>query len=490
MASLSASFGSQRWISAVLICGLTVFLLVFYRETIATSPILKPYFKPQDNGLKSEQGKFWTLFRQDLDAHAPNVPPFFHPQESHLDISFNSSEHRSRPRLISLSDQQIEGLSKSHSSFVERIRNRDYVLSYVPGSRGIVTTAGGPLLPAALVSILMLRQTGSTLPVEVFLSNRHEWDHEICDKILPGLNAKCLLLQDVFDYDKRKMSLDKYQYKIFSIILSSFEEVLFMDSDCFPVQNPDGLFDVEPFNNTGLVLWPDFWFPSESPLFFDIAGITAPPVYEKASTEAGVLLYSKRSHELSLLLAAYYNYYGPDFYYSLQSQGNFGEGDKETYLWSAVVMNESYYAVKAQVRALGYRTKSREWRGSGMAQSDPVQDYNMSPEEQQAAFKNHARLPRPFFVHANYPKIDPGQIFDASSFLRAGPTIDSDGTMRRIWHANATETISFFGFDLERRLWDIVKDVACKYEKAFISWKGKKDVCLKAERYWNAIFGG
>lgn len=453
-----------------------------------TSSILNPYFEPKPD-LQSEQGKFWSLFRHDLDSHAPNVSPFFHPQESHLDVSFNSSEFRSRPSLIELTRDQKDGLRKAHSSFVDKIRRKQYSLPYLPGTRGIVTTAGGSLLPVALTSILMVRGSGSDLPVEVFLSDRHEWDPEICDQILPKLNAKCVVLQDVFDYDQGSMGLDKYQYKIVSIILSSFEEVLFIDSDCFPVQNPDTLFESEPFKSTGLVLWPDFWFPSESPLFFEIADIPAPSVSQKASTESGILLYSKRNHELSLLLAAYYNYFGPDYYYSLQSQGNFGEGDKETFFWSTVALEEPYYAVKATVRALGYYTKSGEWRGSGMAQSDPIQDHLMSPEEQQAGFEDHTKLPRPFFVHANYPKLDPGQIFEASSFTRPGPTHDSDGSMRRIWHSDEADATAFFGFDLEKRLWKIVKHVACKYEKVFISWKDKANVCLKAEDYWDAVFG-
>lgn len=489
MVPLSTSFASRRHVSALLICGLTVFFLLIHRETITTSLLLIPhdYFRVS-NVAKSQQGEFWKLFRQDLDAHAPNVSTFAHPKDTHLDISFKKSQYRERPSLIKLSDEQKDGLTEAHSSFVDKIRHKKYVLPYRPGSRGVVTTAGGPLLPAALVSILMLRQTGSNLPVELFLSDQHEWDPEICDKILPALNAKCLILQNIFDYDETITKLDRYQYKIFSIIFSSFEEVLFMDSDCFPIHDPNKLFDSEPFKHTGLVLWPDFWFPSESPLFFDIARIPAPPVYEKASTESGVLLYSKRSHELSLLLAAYYNYYGPEWYYSLQSQGNSGEGDKETFLWSAVVMKESYYAVNAPVQALGYYTKSNEWRGSSMAQFDPIQDYGMTLGEQKAESEDNTKRPRPFFIHANFPKLDPGQIFEDSSFGSSGPTRDSDGSMRRIWRTDEADTISFFGFDLERRLWAIVKNVACKYEKSFISWQDKKGVCRKAEDYWDAVF--
>jgi alpha 1,2-mannosyltransferase len=103
-----------------------------------------------------------------------------------------------------------------------------------------------------------------------------------------------------------------------------------------------------------MVLWPDFWFPSESPSFFEATEIPAPPIYVRALTESGEILYSKSKHNLSIMLATYYNYYGPDFYYPLQSQGAPGEGDKETFLWSAVALSEPFYTVKTKVRALGY----------------------------------------------------------------------------------------------------------------------------------------
>lgn len=134
---------------------------------------------------------------------------FNHPFESGLDITFKPREYRKRPSLIELSVEQILGLKSAHSSFVDKIQWREYAIPYIPGQRRIVTTAGGRLLPATVVSILMLRQTGSTLPVEVFLSDRHEWDVEIHDNVLLELNAKCLVIQDVLDQDEKDTPPDQ-----------------------------------------------------------------------------------------------------------------------------------------------------------------------------------------------------------------------------------------------------------------------------------------
>lgn len=447
------------------------------------------YTRPQNDLLRT-QGEFWRLFRADLEKYRPVSSPLKHPEDTELSIGFNSSENPPRPDFLAMTVSQWERLGNAHRSFVEKIRSRQYRLPYNANTRGVVTTAGGEYLPVALVSIRMLRETGSLLPVEVFLSTWSEWDPLICGKLLPALNAQCLVLQDVFDHDKktRKNGLEKYQYKVMSILFSSFEEVLFLDSDCFPIHPTDVLFESDPFRSAGLVLWPDFWFPSESPLFFEIANIQAPPLNQRASTEAGQILYSKRTHDLSLLLAAYYNYYGPDFYYPLLSQGAPGEGDKDTFMWSAVALGLPYYTVEHRVQALGYQTKDGNWRGSGMAQFDPIQDQSPNREEQENATARLQVYPRPYLAHINFPKLDPGQIFDGSSFGAAGPTKDSDGTMRRIWHDSQEDAVRFFGFDLERIVWRVIKEIACQHEGQIKSWKGKKDICGKATAYWNTVF--
>ena len=61
-----------------------------------------------------------------------------------------------------------------------------------------------------------------------------------------------------------------YQIKPFSILLSSFEEVLFLDADDYPVRDPSIIFDVPAYKKTGALFWPDYcnmcvarYFPSK-----------------------------------------------------------------------------------------------------------------------------------------------------------------------------------------------------------------------------------
>ena len=470
------------------------------------------------DNLFSQQVTFWHSFYQQLAAHAPNCDPLIHPGEHHLEAGYNATQKRPRPDYLTMTGHQLRALRASHQSFVDEIKieawqRRPYNLPYIPKTRGIVTTAGGSYLPVAVISIRMLRETGSQLPVEVLLANQEEWDPQICDIVFPTLlNARCVVLQDIFDAagQHKSIKVNKYQFKIMSILFSSFEEVLFMDSDCFPTYDPEQLFLTDPFSSTGLVLWPDFWFPSESSFFFEISGIKEPPVHVRPSTEAGEILYSKPKHELSLLLATYYNYYGPAFYYPLQSQGEYGEGDKETFYWAAIALEEPVYFVSTMVHALGSTTilgsatPEDDLRGSAMAQHDPIMDLAMRDRRRNkddgdtnqeavpgkaTTYAPHLQThPRPYFVHANFPRLDPAMIFHKD--VRGGwtPTRDINGTHVRIWQQTEAAAIEEFGYDLERRLWNEIRLTACEYEGKFLAWAGKSDICRSATIYWEALF--
>jgi alpha 1,2-mannosyltransferase len=459
------------------------------------APSFPPFFSATEpvasSNLLETQRAFWRSFSPNLLQHGPQCEPIVHSEIGDLSIGYDPIEHHTqRPDRLNLSETQLLELRKTHSRFVEHLKEEDYELPVVKNTRGIVTTAGGKYLPVALVSIRMLRETGSTLPVEVFLASEDEWDHQICDNVFPRLNANCVVLARIVHASEqtKTLEIDKYQYKIMAMVFSSFEDILFLDADAFPIFDPAQYFDSEPFLSTGMIRWPDFWFPSESPLFFDVAGIAVPPIWAKSATESGELYYSKKKHTLSLLLALYYNYYGPTFYYPLQSQGAPGEGDKETFLWSAVVFNETFYSVKKQVSAVGYNTKDGQWRGSAMVQFDPVEDLKIQANtELNTADKQQAKV-RPLIVHANFPKFNPASIFEDASFGASGPTKDSDGSFRRVWFDDLETSVNFFGFDLERRLWSVVRDIACEHEGTFSAWHGETQVCEKATAYWDAMY--
>lgn len=453
-------------------------------STSSNSTVLKQSVSyANDHSFRKKQITFWRSFESLLASSDPNCES---PKRlgKTKEEGFNPSNNLVRPDLLEISNIDMEKMQMAHTKFVQGIEENPPRMVFTPGSQGLVSTAGGKYLPVFVISLRMLRRTGTTLPVEVFLADHEEYEPYICKEVLPSLNATCVIMSDILESVPHSVDITHYQFKVFAMMFSSFEEILFLDADCFPIHNPEQLFTSEPFRKHGLVTWPDFWASSASPLFYQIASQSVPPMTERASSETGELLFSKKTHQRSLLLATYYNYYGPTHYYRLLSQGGPGEGDKETFLAAASVMNETFYATSESVQAIGHVKNDGGIDGSAMVQYDPVQDYALTQKGLWRVKDNSvAESPRPFFIHAHFPKFNPATIF-----RQGGPTKDSNGKDRLAW-TDQERTIKGFGIDLERRFWEEIKWTACELEDKFKSWQESQDICKNARDYWDHIYG-
>ena len=129
---------------------------------------------------------------------------------------------------------------------------------------GIVYLGGGKYNQLVLLSIKILRENGSRLPVEVIIPYKNDYDIQFCDRVLPTLNGKCKLMTDYLP----QTFVDKisgFQLKNIALLISSFERILYLDADNIPIRNPDVLFTNAPFTTKHLVVWPDLWRRSTSP---------------------------------------------------------------------------------------------------------------------------------------------------------------------------------------------------------------------------------
>lgn len=208
----------------------------------------------------------------------------------------------------------------------------------------------------------------------------------------------------------------------------------------------------------------------------------------RQASEAGVFLVSKKTHLLPLLLASYYNYYGPSYYYRLLSQGAPGEGDKETFLQATLAVGAPFYAVSTEVQAMGHLHGER-LAGSAMVQVDPRADYvHFSRNKWWAVAKSQLSSPPSiFFIHAHYPKFNPGgNVFGSGS--ETTPTLKEDGSAGRAW-TGPSNVVNSFGYDIERAYWEEIKWVTCHLATAFKSWRYKTGLCQKVESYWHDVFG-
>src|SRR5690242_16728094 len=257
------------------------------------------------------------------DGHPTSVETTWEP----LNISKTPPE-----RLVGFTDDHEIALFRSHyrmRASSQRLASR---VTFFSGKQGIVATANAKYMPIFLVSLRMLRRTGCTLPVEVFIDDWTKCDPVVCETVLPSLNAACVVLSEIYDTVSNIRQPTSYQFKLWALLFSSFQHVLFLDIDAFPAHDPTTLFTTAPYTTHGLVVWPDLFGLTIHQHYYHIAGIPYESPSARPSSESGIVLLDKEKHRESLLMMVYYNYFGPDYYYPLLCQGSHGAGDKETFV--------------------------------------------------------------------------------------------------------------------------------------------------------------
>ena len=146
--------------------------------------------------------------------------------------------------LVKLNQYQASRTRKSHAAVVSHLT--DYPVGLY-GGKGIVMLAGGRYSEYAATSLNVLRQVGSTLPVEVWALDEDGEVDGWCEELAED-GIACRRLADYVDLDHFPLP---YQWKVLTLLFSTFEQVIFMDADSVPVQNPDLLLRSDAFNRTG-----------------------------------------------------------------------------------------------------------------------------------------------------------------------------------------------------------------------------------------------
>lgn len=370
-----------------------------------------------------------------------------------------------------VSSELMKHLKEKHSGVVEDLPSVMPGSVYNKGSKGVVIIGGGKFSWLAYLALVQLRNVGSKLPVEIVMPSRADYEKELefCENTLPEMQASCVVLPDVLgEAVMKNRKFASYQFKALALVVTSFEHILLLDSDNMIVSNPDEIFESKLYHQYGMITWPDYWKRTISPLFYDVAEIEVNenkrvrynrfPLYNapnvrsniytdqereevpfhdlqgsiaELSTESGQLIINKHTHGKTILLALYYNFYGPNLFYKLFSLGEQGEGDKDTFVAAAVVTRQDYYQVKSFIKTFGYADSDDKFQGVSMGQRNPLIDRKHYEDhvlallekdsfkslsiadqiEQMKKFENedfdqHNSIPL-FTVHCNYPKLDP-----------------------------------------------------------------------------------
>ncbi|CAX40883.1 early Golgi alpha-1,2-mannosyltransferase, putative [Candida dubliniensis CD36] len=541
-------------------------LAILGQEDTKSIPDLDKYLTKANDKYFNRQKYFQYLLKDILLNNKPKCQPLTKEEKGEkLNPTYQwdariISEKYLLGSKLTIPGDKFRALRDAHDQVVKQLKSLPDPPSQFISGHGIVVNGGGNMIGSALTAIANMRERGSQLPVELILDTKQEYDKQICEELLPQkLNGKCIIVEEQVGKEVFDIINEKFSRKIMGLLVSSFDHIIAMDADNLAIKNVDNLLFTEPYLSTKMILWPDLWVKLTSPLYYRIARIEPGEIIDRfgipndgsfaeyitkdkqsevhyhdldnlpstISVETGQMVFSKREHLKSLLLALYYNINGKDFYIDLLYQGAYGEGDRETIVPALHVMNERYTLTNQKVHILGYEALNGKSSETTLGQTDPRDNYQfyqdwkkflisrkldtrLNPFQsggytsdlmkqfhdykrqiyQDKQYEDEAtvhrminyKLPEILFLHCNHPKIDP--------LKNSKEANDEFGTYsrRNMGLPDKVEKL-FEGKDWELRFHTISQWVACKaISKSSIYWdkiagKSQQQVCASVGKY-------
>ena len=199
--------------------------------------------------------------------------------------------------------------------------------------RGIVICAGGKKYNTnAYALIRLLRDLGCSLPIQLW-SLEHEQDDLFDELIKPynvePVNTSVVQLEHPHDH------LHGWELKSYAIKWCPYQEVLLIDADCFPLRNPEVIFDEPAFQETGVIFMPDVRKMPPNHKFWSLYQI---PFVEEWEFESGAIFIDKARHWREVVIADYINQYGIRFFWKEANM----LGDKDSHRAAFHITNKPY----------------------------------------------------------------------------------------------------------------------------------------------------
>ena len=233
--------------------------------------------------------KVWSELHELFNKHKPHPEQI--PQPPHLSNSDFPTKEQLKD-IVKFTDTDAYFSRIQHEAV---LRNLPAYPENLFKGRGIVMLAGGKYSEYAATALGMLREVGSQLPVEVWMKDRTEVKEGWCEE-LETEGIACRLLED---YMSMAALPRPYQWKVVTMLFSSFREILFLDADDMPVRNPDSVFEAQHYKDKGVILWPDYWKHTGTPWLPYILGVTdqASEIFQdEQSVESGQMVWDKERH--------------------------------------------------------------------------------------------------------------------------------------------------------------------------------------------------
>mmetsp|Transcript_14356 Transcript_14356/g.43356 ORF Transcript_14356/g.43356 Transcript_14356/m.43356 type:complete len:597 (+) Transcript_14356:257-2047(+) len=302
-------------------------------ETTALAPAVNSARQLQQDDATGQADSLWHAVQQAISIAGPE--------------SIKAPGVRTNAR-----DWVLQGESLDSASILAARMQWQAFLAAAPSypaaafrGRGIAILSGAlPHIISTWVNIKLLRRTGCVLPVELWFLES-ELPTPGLRRALESMGVAIRLLPAAV------AGMSGFAMKGATLLLSGFEEVLFLDSDNVLVRDPSPLFVSAQYEESGAVLWPDYWASSVAPDLVAVLGLPSDAELPAGSFESGQMLFHKRRQWNGLLLAAFMNVHAV-LYYELLS--NFmGKGDKESFAYALLAVGSSYTAVPTPVGSIG-----------------------------------------------------------------------------------------------------------------------------------------
>jgi Mannosyltransferase putative len=208
--------------------------------------------------------------------------------------------------------------------------------------RGIVICAGGArFYTCAWVAIGILRRhLGCSLPIEVWYLGAPEMGPPMRSL----LQAEGVHLVDALEVARIHPAapFGGWELKTYAVVHSRFREVLLLDADNVPVDDPAFLFDRPEFTGTGALFWPDIVRIARSNAIWALSGLG---FHDGPAFESGQLLIDKSRCWQALQLALWMNQRAEVFYEHLY-------GDKDTFLIAWLMCRTPFTLISHMPRLL------------------------------------------------------------------------------------------------------------------------------------------
>lgn len=233
--------------------------------------------------------------------------------------------------------------------------------------------------------------------------------------------------------------------------------------------------------------------------------MAVPDIKETASTEAGQMLFDKSTHAAPLLLATWYNTWGPEYWHRLANQGSPGEGDKDLWRFSISAYGLPWYQVVERPQRLGYTCNDKNWP-IATAQSHPIDDFKVTDaglvrDRDELLAMGSTTHPRILFIHANLPKLDPYLMLDWGRISADWKDVlrcdNGTGPVHRLY-GSPDLTVPKYGWDMEKAIWNSFVWMTCEHERGFNVWitpsywrtEPRTDLCVTFRQIWDEHFPG